>query len=246
MNGWLLVRIAGIVVGIATLLRVATNEGIVAYDPLFLAWMDRLRDIVELGFLTDLIGPFLHWGIDFVRSWGISVPDLQDEWRPAFVFSMLMFAATTRHIRSGLLVAAAPVGAFVVAFWSGLSGTLAPVIAAAAGTAAAVLAAVASSAYAASTPAENRSISAAATAFAAFACGTAAVYVAVGNFIFPAVLAATGIATAAFYLLLAGMVDGQRSGGVLANANFNMGIDVLFTMASAFLIAVAVANPPIW
>ena len=37
MNSWLLVRIAGIVVGIATLLRVATNEGMVTYDPLFLA-----------------------------------------------------------------------------------------------------------------------------------------------------------------------------------------------------------------
>jgi hypothetical protein len=102
MNGWLLVRIAGICVGIATLLRVATNEGIVTYDPLFLAWMDRLRDIVELGFLTDLIGPFLHWGIDWVRSFGIGVPGLQDHWRPMFVLIWLLSASVARNQKIGL------------------------------------------------------------------------------------------------------------------------------------------------
>lgn len=76
MNGWMLVRIAGVVVGIAPLLRVATNEKLVTYDPLFLAWMDWLSDIMELGFLTKLIGPLLHSGIEWARSLGISVPAL--------------------------------------------------------------------------------------------------------------------------------------------------------------------------
>jgi len=208
MNGLLLVRIAGIIVGIATLLRVATNEGIVTYDPLFLAWMDCLSDIVELGFLTKLIGPFLHWGIDVVRGLGISVPDLQDEWRPAFVFSMLLFGAVARHSRGGWLLAVAPVGALAVAVWAGLSGSLAPV------------------------------------AFVA----AAAVVVAVVAAAVVAPVAVAVVAAAVVVYLFAGFVE-SRGGGwraLLANSNFNIGIDILFTMAISFVIAVAAANPPIW
>jgi hypothetical protein len=127
MNGWLLVRVAGIVVGIATLLRLATNEGLVTYDPLFLAWMDWLSDIVELGFLTKLIGPFLQWGIEYVRSFGISVPDLQDEWNPAFVLSMLMLGAASRHGGRQWLLLSAPAIAIGISVWSGISGSLMPV-----------------------------------------------------------------------------------------------------------------------
>lgn len=231
MNGWLLVRIAGIVVGIATLLRVATNEKLVTYDPLFLAWMDRLRDIVELGFLTDLIGPFLHWGIEQVRNFGISVPELQDEWRPAFVFSMLFFAAIGRNYRSEFLLAAAPVGALIIAVWSGMNGNINP--------AAVVIA------FSAAT--------AAATRFAGFAAATAYLAVliafAVGGIVGGAsVGAAFGAGGATIIQLLAGIAESWGKGlrALFDNTNFNIGLDILFTMSAAFVIAVAAANPPIW
>jgi hypothetical protein len=227
MNGWLLVRITGIVVGIATLLRVATNEGIVTYDPLFLAWMDRLRDLVELGFLTDFIGPFLHWGIEQVRGFGISVPDLQDEWRPAFVLSTLMFAAMARHSRSGLLVVAAPVGALVIAAWSGLVGDLFPM----------VLAVIVATAFASS-----------AVAFATIAAAFALAGSAVAAQLSDAAAVVAYIVFAAILLLLRGAFDVWAGSwhALFANANFNIGIDILFTMTFAFLIAVTAANPPIW
>ncbi|MFN8947712.1 MAG: hypothetical protein ACK5YG_08385, partial [Alphaproteobacteria bacterium] len=94
---WVLVRIAGIIVGIATLLRLATTQGLVTYDPLFQEWMDRLQDIVELGFLTDLIEPLLHRFIDWVRSFGWQLPDLNDNWRPVFILSSLYLGAEARQ-----------------------------------------------------------------------------------------------------------------------------------------------------
>jgi hypothetical protein len=230
MNGWLLVRIAGIVVGIATLLRVATNEGIVTYDPLFLAWMDWLSDIVELGFLTKLIGPFLHWGIDYVRSFGISVPDLQDEWRPAFVLSMLMLTTAARHSQNRLLVVAAPVGAIVIAVLSGLTGELAFILVAALVT----------------------QLSGVAWLVALVIMSAVAFIAAAFGYDFFAVVsipaAAALIALNTLVLLISGVVEiaGDDWRTAFTNANLNTGIDILFTMASAFVIAVAVANPPIW
>jgi hypothetical protein len=240
MNGWLLVRIAGIVVGIATLLRVATNEGIVTYDPLFLAWMDRLSDIVELGLLTDVIKIGLDHGIVWVRSLGYSVPDLQDEWRPAFVFSMLMFGAVGRHSRSKLLFAAAPVGALVIAVWSGLIGALAPVAFAA--VFAAVAFGVAFAAASAATPAAG------VYGFAAVAFAVAVAAAFGGGRGGSAAAAAVAVAGTAVVYVFAGIVENWGGGwrSVLANAKFNTGIDILFTMSLAFVIAVAAANPPIW
>jgi hypothetical protein len=240
---WLLVRIAGIVVGIATLLRVATNEGVVTYDPLFLAWMDRLRDIVELGFLTDLIGPFLHWGIDLVRSWGISVPDLRDEWRPAFVFSMLLFGAIGRHSQGGWLLTVAPVGALAVAVWAGLWGSLVPVaFVAVAFTLVAVAVAAAARGGAENTVVEGALAAVAAAFTVAVAAAAAAAFTVAAAAVAAAVAAAAGV------FLFTGFVESMGSGwrAVFANANFNIGIDILFTMALAFVIAVAAANPPIW
>jgi hypothetical protein len=94
---WVLVRIAGIIVGIATLLRLATTQGLVTYDPLFQEWMDRLQDIVELGFLSDLIEPLLHRFIDWMRSFGWQLPDLNENWRPVFVLCSLYFGAIGRN-----------------------------------------------------------------------------------------------------------------------------------------------------
>lgn len=100
---WVLVRIAGIIVGIATLLRLATTQGLVTYDPLFQEWMDRLQDLVELGFLTDLIEPLLHRFIDWMRSFGLHLPDLNDNWRPVFILSSLYLGAEARQLEGDLI-----------------------------------------------------------------------------------------------------------------------------------------------
>jgi hypothetical protein len=267
MNGWLLVRIAGIGVGIATLLRVATNEGIVTYDPLFLAWMDWLSDIVELGFLTKLIGPFLHWGIDQVRGFGISVPDLQDEWRPAFIFSTLLFGAIARNNSSPLLFLAASLASLAVAIWSGLSGSLVPV---------AVVASIFPSTlvmsfrYTTRTDLGLNSELVAATVRLVTIIAMVVIFVAYAPNIVTfflkglatlsptlsaaladtptSVVVAAFVALAGFGALQTAVIQKFRGGpaAVFVSANFRTGIDILFTMATAFLIAVAAANPPIW
>lgn len=258
MNGWLLVRIAGIVVGIATLLRVATTQGLVTYDPLFLAWMDWLSDIVELGFLTKLIGPFLHWGIEQVRSLGINVPDLQDEWRPAWVLSMLIFAAIARHSRGGLLVVVVPFGALVVAVMCGMYGSFATAVVAFVGTTLIVYfvsAANANSEIFNEAKSEGINIGVhtlVATVLLAIMC-VALVVVTQALATSPAIpISAADLAVfvgiLAFLFLFSGAVHSRTPGwhAPFASANFNTGIDILFTMSSAFAIAVAVANPPIW
>jgi hypothetical protein len=92
--GWILVRAFGIVVGIATLLRLATTEKLVTYEPLFQQWLEVLTEFVDYAFLTKFIGPGLLLAIDYFRSLGIPVPDLQDEWRPAFVVAGLTGTVT--------------------------------------------------------------------------------------------------------------------------------------------------------
>jgi hypothetical protein len=251
MNGWLLVRFAGIVVGIATLLRVATNEGIVNYDPLFRSWMDWLSDIVELGFLTKIIGPLLHWGVEQVRNLGFIVPDLQDEWRPAFVLGMLIFGTFTRHIPGNWLFAATPIFALVIAVVSGLQGTLEPVAAVAALSAVTIAAVVVAttSAYFVAAMAPITVVvaylsAAAITAAVAITAAAALVAAFTVGFVGAAV---TIVAAALVLIFAAGFVSRSRGWRALfASATFGMGLDILFTMAVAFAIAVAVANPPIW
>lgn len=123
---WMLVRIAGIIVATATMLRLALTEGLVTYDLIFQAWMDRLSDFIELGFFTDLMEPLLLWAIDWVRSFGLSLPDLQPEWRPAFILSGLFLGALGRNGAGGSLsVAAGIMSALTGAVIGGLIGDVA-------------------------------------------------------------------------------------------------------------------------
>jgi hypothetical protein len=231
--GWVLVRAFGIIVGIATLLRLATTEKLVTYEPLFQQWLDKLRDIVELGFITDYLGPFLHWAFDYVRSFGISVPDLQDEWRPAFVLSTLVLGAAARNARTDWFYVFAPCLALACAVWAGLEGSLAPVVFAVV-FAAAFAAAAAEAAVAFATAAFAAAAAAAAVAFAAvaFAFATAAA--------FAAVIAAV--------LVFHGIQENWRGGfrAVTADPQFNTGFDILAAMLGALGLASWFANPPIW
>lgn len=93
-----IIRISGIVIGIAAMLRLATNSGIVEYHALFQAWMDRLRDVVELGFIIDLIEFWIILPvISSLRSIGVDVPELQPHWQSVWVLLWLVFAATSRY-----------------------------------------------------------------------------------------------------------------------------------------------------
>lgn len=106
MMGWVwgLFRLAGIIVGTATLLRLALTEGLVTYEPIFQAWMDRLRDIIELGFLTDVIELALVAAFEWARGFGIPMPELQPEWRPTFILTALMFGAILRHTADAKMI----------------------------------------------------------------------------------------------------------------------------------------------
>lgn len=242
---WTLVRIAGIIVGIATLLRVATNEKLVTYDPLFQQWLDIVSEFIDLAFLTQFIGPLLQHGIDYVRNFGIHVPDLQDEWRTAYILSMLMFGKLARHSRGWWALPAALLGALVVAVWSGLIGYLAPV-------AFAALAATFATTFARSAAAISLgrivvitlvtvTVTAAAAAFT-FAVSTAAAVAAA------AVLAVAAVTAVAALLLFHGIVEGSSGGwrAIFANPSFNMGIDILGVMLGALGFASLFANPSIW
>lgn len=233
MNGWLLVRIAGIVVGIATLLRVATNEGLVTYDPLFLAWMDELRDVVELGIPLDKLEILLVKGIELVRTWGISVPDLQDEWRPAFVFSMLLLGAVARNSQYRGWLFAAPVGALVIAVWSGLIGNLA-------------LVGVAASCVPVLRFGSGRAL--ALVALVVVGSGVGITAFGLDLVLIGAATVATFIALAAVLFMGIGIVKSWGGGlrGVFADANFNTGIDILAAMLGALFLASWFASPPIW
>lgn len=254
---WIIVRLCGIVIGIATLLRLATMQGLVTYDPLFQQWMDWLSDIVELGFLTKLIGPFLHWGIDWVRSFGMRVPDLQDEWRPAFVLSTLMCGAMARHGRIWWLGLAAPLVALAIAVWSGLIGLLAPVGLLPLAAASAIFA-IAGRAARSSSPgffAGVLSHLAWVAALGTASVGALVLLTLLGagplvSFIRPSPVEnfAVLIAFAGVMLLVGGLIRSVSGGwrAVCEDASFNIGVDILGVMLGALGIASLFANPPIW
>lgn len=229
--GWVLVRAFGIIVGIATLLRLAKTEKLVTYDPLFLAWMDWLSDIVELGVLTKLIGPFLHSAFDYVRSLGIPVPDLQDEWRPVFVLSLLVLGAAARNLQTGWFVVAAPCLALACAIVAGLTGTYFPVAVALIATLFFVLA------Y---TVLGLRRYGVPRRIFAAVAAFCCAVLVITGAGIDTGIAAALYVAVFAFAMVsFAAFFGGQNRVG-------ETGFDVLAAMLGALGLASWFANPPIW
>lgn len=232
---WGLLRIVGIIIGVATMLRLATNEGLVSYDPIFQAWMDRLRDIVELGFLTDIIELGLLSAIDWVRSFGINVPELQDEWRPVFVLAALPFGVLARHATvptvGWLLIAAVTLAGTLVA---GLTGSAGWGLVAAIVTSVVVPSVVARLAgY------DNDNSIVAPTGLATLAVGLFGVA--------PVVAIAGLVALYAVGFLLIGIeASAREKHSAWGDWRFNIGLDILSSMSLALVLAVAFASPPIW
>jgi hypothetical protein len=131
------VRIAGWIVGIYAMLKLAASTGAITYTQVFQAWMDQLRDILELGFiLKPLTQAVILPALDFIRSLDIHIPDLQDHWQQVFVLTWLLATAQVRNNSNNVLrtllllllvflatlpfcVAAGtmPVGSLAVAVW---------------------------------------------------------------------------------------------------------------------------------
>jgi hypothetical protein len=113
MLSWTL-RIAGWIVGIYALLKLAKATGAVAFTQVFQAWMDSLRDIVDLGFLlTPLKVAVILPALDLIRSFDIPIPPLQDHWQQVFVLTWLLSAATARNLSFGASIPVALLAAFV-------------------------------------------------------------------------------------------------------------------------------------
>jgi hypothetical protein len=99
---------------------------VITYDPLIQEWMDRLSDLVELGYLTDFIEPMLNIAIGWLRSFGWLVPDLNENWRPVFILGTLYLGAFARNFpdwRKSLLIPAGTIFAITGGLVAGLSGT---------------------------------------------------------------------------------------------------------------------------
>lgn len=95
---WLLARVAGWLVGIYALLKLAVATGAVTYTQMFQAWMHSLRDIADLGFLlTPLKMAVILPALDFIRSFNIPIPPLQDHWQQVFLLVWLFAAAVARN-----------------------------------------------------------------------------------------------------------------------------------------------------
>ncbi|MFN9780103.1 MAG: hypothetical protein ACK55V_09365 [Alphaproteobacteria bacterium] len=100
MFSWPL-RIAGWIIGIYALLKLATVTGTVTYTKVFQAWLDQLRDYLDLGFiLKPLKQAVILPALDFIRSFDIPIPPLQDHWQQVFVLTWLLSAAMARHLSS--------------------------------------------------------------------------------------------------------------------------------------------------
>ena len=112
MFSWTL-RIAGWCVGIYALLKLATVTGAVTYTTVFQAWLDQLRDFLDLGIiLKPLTQAVILPALDLIRSFGCTIPPLQDHWQQVFVLTWLLSAAWARNLSVGV---STPV-AWLVAF----------------------------------------------------------------------------------------------------------------------------------
>ena len=125
MNAWPL-RIAGWFVGIYALLSLAKSAGTLNYNKVFLASMDQLRGIADLGFLLKpLEQTVILPALDFVRSPDIAIPPLQDHWQQFFVLTWLLASATARNYTHSVSTPVALLAAFIVTLPFGVAaGTL--------------------------------------------------------------------------------------------------------------------------
>jgi len=95
---WTLLRIAGIIVGVATLLRLATIGFGVQFNDVFQAFLDRMRALFELDAVVDVIQAYIvDPALEWLRSFNLAIPELAPHWRQIFALNWLMMVTTTRY-----------------------------------------------------------------------------------------------------------------------------------------------------
>ena len=102
MFSWTL-RIAGWLVGIYALLKLAKATGTVTYTTAFQDLLEKLSSLLGLDLVLgplkrELILPTL----DLIRSFGCTIPPLQDHWQQVFVLTWLVTAAWARNASEGV------------------------------------------------------------------------------------------------------------------------------------------------
>jgi hypothetical protein len=113
MFSWTL-RIAGWIIGIYALLKLAKATGAVTYTQVFQAWLDQLRDILDLGFiLKPLTQAVILPALDLIRSFDIPIPPLQDHWQQLFVLTWLLSGSVARNMFGGTSAGARQFSALV-------------------------------------------------------------------------------------------------------------------------------------
>jgi hypothetical protein len=94
MNGWLLLRLLGISVGIITLLGFATDYMHVEFKPYFQTVLESLQGLVD----TIIAAEQIEWMLDYLRSSVPWVPDPAKHWRPIFTLTALLLLSVARQM----------------------------------------------------------------------------------------------------------------------------------------------------
>ena len=85
------------------MLKLAAATGTVTYTTVFQAWLDQLRDFLDLGsILKPLTQAVILPALDLIRSFGCTIPALQDHWQQVFVLTWLYSAAWARNLSAGV------------------------------------------------------------------------------------------------------------------------------------------------
>jgi hypothetical protein len=97
------IRIVAYVLAAAALIRLIMTTETFKFDPIFVASLNNLRDILELGLLFDkILVPLVHLGLDQIREvlrgYDLQLPELQPHWQQLFVLMWLHVAATARGL----------------------------------------------------------------------------------------------------------------------------------------------------
>lgn len=120
--GSVALRVAGIILGTFSLLLLAAHVGEIQYQKWFADWLhyvDGLALAYPLNFIKKLVIDNI---LDYFRSLGFRLPELNEIWRPVFVLTWLCVGALARNSSSVLLLLGGGVVALFVSVVAGLSG----------------------------------------------------------------------------------------------------------------------------
>jgi hypothetical protein len=87
------------------MLRLATYGFGVEYKAFFNAFLDRVKDIVDLGFILDpLEKKIVHPALDWIRSFGWHIPMVAPHWRSVFVLLWLFMITAAKNLPGPLFL----------------------------------------------------------------------------------------------------------------------------------------------